>query len=108
MAKNTRNYSSLIDEIIRDDSINFLEKFQKIKNHVLRWETKKKEIENKIMPLNRDLQKYIDAIKKGEEYMSKINSIVEQNIGAQIIQSTDEQPPKYRDATKNEPSGRNA
>jgi|GEM_PF-3212276 len=34
MAKNTRNYSSLIDEIIRDDSINFLEKFQKIKNHV--------------------------------------------------------------------------
>lgn len=40
--------------------------------------------------------------------MSKINSIVEQNIGAQIIQSTDEQPPKYRDATKNEPSGRNA
>lgn len=107
MAKNTRNYSSLIDEIIRDDSINFLEKFQKIKNHVLRWEAKK-EIENKIMPPNRDLQKYIDAIKKGEEYMSKINSIVEQNIGAQIIQSTDEQPPKYRDATKNEPSGRNA
>ena len=77
MAKNTRNYSSIIDEIIKDDSINFLEKFQKIKNHVLRWETKKKEIENKIMPPNRDLQKYIDAIKKGEEYMLKINSIVE-------------------------------
>lgn len=29
------------------------------------------------MPPNRDLQKYIDAIKKGEEYMLKINSIVE-------------------------------
>lgn len=103
MGKNTRNYSSIIDENIKDDSINFLDKFQKIKNHVLRWGIKKKKIEAKIVPLNKELKKYADAIQKGEAYMSEVNAIVEQKLGSQTIETTDARSPKYSEpASQNE------